>query len=993
MGHFPENLLESGWLAALVVVPVFFNIHGERIFEEEKVLILRSVAVLSAVFGVVRLLERRKFRESQPPWRIPLILPFLLVIAAHLLSTAFSIDPKLSFWGGANRLQGTYTSLSIFSLFFIIVMTLRSQEQIDRIVTILLAGSLPVALYGIAQFCGLDPIAWSSDFQGRITSTAGNPIFLSGYLIMIVPLTIIRLIEQLGYSQNKLNFDFQSPFKQACALETGVYGLLLAVQLSALLLSQSRGPMVGLLAGLLVFLLIMAKQCDRPLWGLWGIIAASAVLGFLVVFNMPHSPLAAWQEVPFLGRLSSVFKTDPVRFHIWQGVCNLLAENPWRLILGYGPETLYAAILRHIPPELFCITRFQALPDRAHNETFDLLTMFGVVGFGAQVIFFGSLSLYILRWLGEIDSARERFGFLALFVSGGIAGWLLPLIVKGDCSFSGIGTAAGMACGIVVFLVCSLYNKSPTNHATNANSLLLAALFSALIGHLLEIHFGIATVSTRLLFWVYAALALATGFFLPQSNPSANRLQDDCRESESAIEEELRDRDQTTLLSLSLMMGLLLSVLIFDFVSSQYRSTRSAILIPILLLSTWIVGGAMVAVPPAGTPEQDLDRPYRWALYSAVSLGVAVSYLLLQLGWLHLGRVITGGGHGETSLRGADHEAFLLIIFYLWVLAIAVVHSLVLMPKAAPSPSPGAAKGAIIYAMLLVAAMFIIYSTNLRFSLADVYSKQGRNQEASKHWDDAIGLYREAIARQGDQSRYPANLGRVLVIKGELAGDQRDEWFSQAVEAYLEAQRSNRLGLDPLRQLGTAYRIWANLSKEEAARETRFDLAEEFCAEAITLSPNMAILWSEWALPARDRGRFEEAMERLVRAQNLCPGYEVTYMLMADIHIAQKDWPAARDCYFEATQQNPAALEGWTGLAFACTRMGDLGCALEASLRALEIRPDDLPTRFNVALLLGKTGDTQQAMVLAERILAEAPPQADAAVEKLLQELFSVDSE
>ena len=776
-------------------------------------------------------------------------------------------------------------------------------------------------------------------------------------------------------------------------LKTGVYGLLLAVQLSALLLSQSRGPMVGLLVGLFVFLLIMAKQCGRPSWGLLGIIAASAMLGFLVVFNMPHSPLASLQEVPFLGRLSSVFKTDPVRFHIWQGVCDLLAENPWRLVLGYGPETLHAAILRHIPPELLCLTRFHELPDRAHNETFDLLTMFGVVGFGAQAIFFGSLALHILRWLGQINSAREQFGFIALFVSGGIAGWLLPLILRGDCSFSGIGAAAGMACGIVVTLVCSLFKKSPANHATNANSLLLAALFSALVGHLIEIHFGIATVSTRLLFWIYAALALAAGFFLPQSNPSAKRLQDDCRGSGSAIEEELRDRDQIMLLSLSLMMGLLLSVLIFDFVSSQYRSTRSAILIPILLLSTWIVGGAMAVTPPAGRPEQDLGRRYRWALYSAVSLGVAVSCLLLQLGWLQLGRMIAGSGHGGTSLRGADHEAFLLIIFYLWVLAIAVVHSLLLMPKAAASPSPGAAKGAIIYAILLATAAFIVYSTNLRFSLADVYSKQGRNQEASKHWDDAIGLYREAIARQGDQSRYRANLGRVLVIKGELADDQRNEWFSLAVEAYLEAQRSNRLGLDPLRQLGTAYRIWANLSKEEAARETRFDLADRFCAEAIRLSPGMAVLWSEWALPARDRGRYEEAMERLVRAQNLCPGYDVTYGLMADIHAAQKDWPAARDCYFEATRQNPAALEGWTGLAFACTRMGDFGCALEASLRALEIRPDDLPTRFNVALLLGKTGDTQQAMVLAERIMAEAPPQADAAVEKLLKELFSVDSE
>jgi tetratricopeptide (TPR) repeat protein len=262
-----------------------------------------------------------------------------------------------------------------------------------------------------------------------------------------------------------------------------------------------------------------------------------------------------------------------------------------------------------------------------------------------------------------------------------------------------------------------------------------------------------------------------------------------------------------------------------------------------------------------------------------------------------------------------------------------------------------------------------------------------------RHWDDAISHYREAVARHKDQSRYAANLGRVLVIMGQLVEDRRDEWFSQAVEAYLEEQRNNRMGLDPLRQLGTAYHIWGNLSKEEAAREKRFDLAEQFYTEAIRLSPNMAILWTEWALSARDRGLLDTAVERLARAKNLCPGYDVTCRLMADIHVAQKDWPEARDCYLEATIQNAAEFDGWTGLAFACSRVGDLDCALEASLRALEIRSDDLPTRFNVALLFSKSGDRQQALVLAERAIAEAPPHADAAVTTLLQELFSMDSD
>jgi hypothetical protein len=33
---FCDKVIEAGWLAALVVVPLFFNIHSSRVFEPDK---------------------------------------------------------------------------------------------------------------------------------------------------------------------------------------------------------------------------------------------------------------------------------------------------------------------------------------------------------------------------------------------------------------------------------------------------------------------------------------------------------------------------------------------------------------------------------------------------------------------------------------------------------------------------------------------------------------------------------------------------------------------------------------------------------------------------------------------------------------------------------------------------------------------------------------------------------------------------------------------
>ena len=54
---FCDKIIEASWLAALVVVPLFFNVYSSRVFEPDKITALRSIAVVAAIAWVVKTVE------------------------------------------------------------------------------------------------------------------------------------------------------------------------------------------------------------------------------------------------------------------------------------------------------------------------------------------------------------------------------------------------------------------------------------------------------------------------------------------------------------------------------------------------------------------------------------------------------------------------------------------------------------------------------------------------------------------------------------------------------------------------------------------------------------------------------------------------------------------------------------------------------------------------------------------------------------------------
>ena len=52
-----DRILEAGWLAALIVAPLFFNVYSDRVFEPDKLSLVRSIALVMIVAWMAKALD------------------------------------------------------------------------------------------------------------------------------------------------------------------------------------------------------------------------------------------------------------------------------------------------------------------------------------------------------------------------------------------------------------------------------------------------------------------------------------------------------------------------------------------------------------------------------------------------------------------------------------------------------------------------------------------------------------------------------------------------------------------------------------------------------------------------------------------------------------------------------------------------------------------------------------------------------------------------
>ncbi len=206
------------------------------------------------------------------------------------------------------------------------------------------------------------------------------------------------------------------------------YVLLILVDVECIYLTQSRGPWLGLGAGLVVFMvgmwLLGRSRGVRWMSRLGGIATALVLVAaiFVGALNLPNSPLQALGNLPILGRgidrLSTLTRTEDgtgkVRELIWGGATQLILSDPVRALIGWGPESMYVAYNRFYPPQLGQVELRNATPDRSHNVEFDQMVTMGVLGLLAYYFLMGTFFFFGLRLLKRARNTADRLFALAI---------------------------------------------------------------------------------------------------------------------------------------------------------------------------------------------------------------------------------------------------------------------------------------------------------------------------------------------------------------------------------------------------------------------------------------------------------------------------------------------------------------------------------------------------------------------------------------------------
>ncbi|MBI2303354.1 MAG: O-antigen ligase family protein [Chloroflexi bacterium] len=457
---FCDRLLEAGWLGAAAGVPLFFNIYSNRIFEPDKLTLLRLLAVVMAATWLVKVVETSPgFWSLRPRLKTaiksnPLAIPVLGFIIVYGIATVASVAPTSSLWGSYHRHQGTITFLAYMVIFFIAAHHLRYKEQWQRLVMVTVLTSIPISLYGILQHLGRDPIPWSGDVTERITSTMGNAIFMGAYLIMVIPLTMTALV----LTANSLVSARGRAAKVGKLLAVSGYLVILLIQLVALLFTQSRGPWMAMGIGMTVLLVFLPLIFRRPaLSGAFGG-ASLAALIFIFFLNTQTSFLTPLKSIsPYINRLGTFMDfqsgTNKVRLLIWfgddvgGGAWQMATHDPIRFVIGHGPESMFVAYNPFYPPDLAHYEARNAVPDRSHNDFFDQLVTTGILGLGNHLIILG---VFFVLGFRVMSGERELYRRLAAL-----------------------------------------------------------AMMAAVVAHLAETSFGIAIAATRALYWIYLAAMVA----------------------------------------------------------------------------------------------------------------------------------------------------------------------------------------------------------------------------------------------------------------------------------------------------------------------------------------------------------------------------------------------------------------------------------------------------------------------------------------------------
>lgn len=359
--HRMDLAIEGAWLLVIFAIPLIINPYSLNAFYFIKALVLVFLVCLMLGLVIARWLINLNRSSAGSVIRSILASPLQVTAVVFgllwVISTIFSIMPFKSIWGNLGGSVGMPPNLAFVFFFLVIANNINRRSQVFRALYVLLLSSAVVSLIGVIQYFHPGILPWFR-FQGRVFSTDGNPLFLSSFLSMTMPITLAMIILHWYGTEyvrkNKLIF-------------SGLL-LLFGLQFCCLAMAQYSLTLLLFVVGIFLFLGLISvlshKKTAIILTAVF-LLSVAALAGTLLgpMLGADQTFPAANNEKELSMAEQAGLPTLSIRVQSWKAAANIIIESPeiasfqdnchWlRRIIGYGPETVAAVMQTRFPDSL-----------------------------------------------------------------------------------------------------------------------------------------------------------------------------------------------------------------------------------------------------------------------------------------------------------------------------------------------------------------------------------------------------------------------------------------------------------------------------------------------------------------------------------------------------------------------------------------------------------------------------------------------------------------
>lgn len=394
-----RNFIIIGIFSVVLLVP-FIN-SGSLFFPYVvgKAVFLRVVATL--IFGawlILVSLNRRYLPKFN--WVTVIFASFIFWI---FLANLFGFSFFSSFWSNFERMEGYITLLATFFLFLVSATVIQSKRLWFKLFNFSLAAAFIMGIIALDQHAG---------GANRSDGLLGNPIYLAGYMLFHVFLSLFFLFE---YKSKK----YYVPL---------LYGILTLYFITLVFITGTRGAMLGLVAGFFIATLAVALKKGEKKWikytafgGLFVAFSVGALFSTVVFINnyesaqkMPslQSFYEKVEDFPGVERFSRISLSDgdaKARFLLWEIALEGIKERP---VLGMGQENFIHLFNSNYKPKLY---ERETWFDRTHNIFLEWGVAGGIPGMLLYIAIF--ISSVAVLWRKKDLNHYIKAVFSALLVA------------------------------------------------------------------------------------------------------------------------------------------------------------------------------------------------------------------------------------------------------------------------------------------------------------------------------------------------------------------------------------------------------------------------------------------------------------------------------------------------------------------------------------------------------------------------------------------------